>query len=101
MVIANTIKAKGGKRMAYEESKDKTIKEWRFPLTDDSYLYASAHNYDGKSLKFQVGPRSYKDKLETIQYAKAGRLNYDEVVWLQGVLQEFVALVEEESASKK
>ena len=77
--------------MAYDATKDIILKSW----DNKNGLQAGLHQYNEGEKKFQVGPRSYIKKNGEISVMKAGRLNLDEMIWLQNVITEAVTLMAE------
>jgi hypothetical protein len=59
----------GEEKMAYDDTKDKLIKEWKF-----EGLYFSVHQYKDGPRKLQIGPR----EVDSLTFSKAGRLSLAE-----------------------
>lgn len=74
------------KLMAFDESKDITVGEWK---RED--LMVSLRQYNGGAVKFQVGPREAEKADGSLTHRKAGRLTIDEVEWLVGELPKILA----------
>ncbi len=62
--------------MAFDESKDKTIAEWR-----QKDFVVSVRQYNGGERKLQIGPREVEKADGSLTHRKAGRLSAEEVAW--------------------
>lgn len=80
--------------MAYDEKKDKTIKEWEINNTTDT-LKACVKSYNDGPMKFQLGPRVRHDA-GGIMFMKVGRLSPGETVWLAQVCIEACDIMKNE-----
>lgn len=80
--------------MAYDQSKDKTIKSWKH----EGGLWVSVTRYNGGEPKVQIGPREFAQGNGTPGYGKAGRLNVDEVRWLHSLHEEIMTTMDEAPA---
>lgn len=82
--------------MAYDEKKDKMLKEWQY-----NGLCMSVHSYDGGAPKLQVGPRTYPKNDGTVGFSKVGRLSGPEVVWLRDKMPEIMATMAFDGTKQK
>ena len=74
--------------MAFDKSKDVTIKEWEIDNGNDQKLMISVVSYNDGDQKLQIGPRTYTKRNGGTGYGKAGRLTMKEVTFLSGVIKD-------------
>lgn len=72
--------------MAFDESKDKTIAEWRHGVGD--CLVVSVRQYSGGDRKLQIGPREAVKVDGSITHRKAGRVSAEEWEWMERIAVE-------------
>lgn len=69
--------------MAFDESKDKMLQEWR-----SGGLVVSVRQYNDGARKLQIGPREVEKKDGEMTHRKAGRLSGEEWTWLESIAVE-------------
>lgn len=74
--------------MAFDESKDKCLKEW-----DYEGLKFGVFQYNGNEPRFQIGPRTYEKKDGSPGFSKVGRLSKDETEFMAGIMPAVVKLM--------
>ena len=72
--------------MPFDSSKDKIVKKWE---SEETGLIISINRYGDGDAKVQIGPRALKKKNsdDTI-LSKAGRLNFEDILWLYDIIDE-------------
>ncbi len=78
--------------MAYDPTKDQVLDTWE---NDETGIAISIYRYGEGEPKLQIGPRSYTKRDGTKSTRKPGRLGIDDVLWLNEVVEEVVAKMNE------
>ena len=73
--------------MSYDPAKDKILKTWRIPITDNQTAIINLISYDGGVLKLQVGPVEIERDGKVI-YGRIARWGWDEFQQLQEVMNQ-------------
>ena len=71
--------------MAFDPSKDKTLKKW---TCEETGLVVSINQYGEGDPKLQIGPRVFMRKDGEESQRKAGRLAIEDVMWLYDIIDE-------------
>jgi hypothetical protein len=71
--------------MAFDPSKDKTLKKW---MCEETGLVVSINQYGDGEPKLQIGPRVFMKKDGEESQRKAGRLTMEDVIWFYDIIDE-------------
>jgi hypothetical protein len=71
--------------MAFDPSKDKTLKKW---TCEETGLVVSINQYGDGEPKLQIGPRVFMKKDGEESQRKAGRLTMEDVIWFYDIIDE-------------
>ena len=71
--------------MAFDPSKDKTLKKWK---CEETGLVVSINQYGDGDPKLQIGPRVFMRKDGEESQRKAGRLAIEDVMWFYDIIDE-------------
>lgn len=75
----------------YDQNKDKLLKLFEFKQEKATVLF-SIFSYDGGKPKLGIS-RSYEKKDGSVGYGSAGRLSYDELIFLKENLDEITSIM--------
>ena len=86
--------------MSYDPSKDRQVKAWRIPVTDDQTAIVSLKAYAGSDPKLQIGPLEI-DREGEIIHGRIKRWGWSELLRLRTVLDQAIDRMDELAASGK